>query len=291
MSYTNVKIIADTLGNGRARITTFEVHCPRFLLAELNTHRIISKSAASSRAIPVAKRIEMVEKEPWFPAQFGKNKPGMQADEALTDEDDKHARMIWNNGIQAAIVTAEGLNTVKTHKQHANRPLETYAYVDIVLTATEWDNFWTLRTHSDAQPEFQELARVMKDAYASSVPRHSMYHLPYTDDCPKQMTLEELFYISAARCARVSYKTQEGRSSTLEEDLALCKRLLDGGHMSPFDHPARADHVYMDDKNVRWWNAPTKHRQYWGWMPYRVDVEAEKGMVGRRCSFAALPEN
>lgn len=289
MSHTRAKIIADTLGNGGARITTFEVHCPRFLLAEINTHRIISKSAASSRAIPVAKRIAMVATEPYVPASFGKNRAGMQANEIIGTDETARANRSWATAIEKAVFSAQSLAELGVHKQHANRVLEPYAYVDVVLTATEWDNFFTLRTHADAQPEFQELALLMKDVYARSVPRTLMWHLPYTDDITNNATIGDLFYVSAARCARVSYKAFDGRTTSLEEDIELCRKLISGGHMSPFDHPARSDFVHLDDAGKRHWNDPVSHRQYWGWIPYRVGVEKERGMVGRRCSFAPLP--
>jgi hypothetical protein len=45
--------------------------------------------------------------------------------------------------------------------------------------------------------------------------------------------------ISAGRCARVSYLTHEGRRDPVA-DIELCERLLQAGHMSPAEHPARA---------------------------------------------------
>lgn len=183
MSHTTVKIIADTLGNGGARITTFEVFMPRFLLAEVNTHRAIAKSAASSRAIPVKKRIEMVNTMPFIPDKFGKNQPGMQAGENLSDSDNDAASVIWRGAVDDAIKRAEALNSINTHKQQANRVLEPYTYVSVVLTGTEWEHFFNLRAHPDAQPEFQEMAYMMKDTYKKHYPRTSSYHLPYTDGC------------------------------------------------------------------------------------------------------------
>lgn len=290
----NVKIIADTYGQRAVRITTFEVCAPRFLLAEVNTHRVISKSAASSRAIPVAKRIKMIQENPFIPAAFGKNKPGMQSDEVLDDGAAALARQAWLRAANNAVFEAQELERQQVHKQFANRILEPFAHYDGVMTATEWDNFFKLRTHKDAQPEFKELADAMLEAYNASTPQRSYFgwHLPYVTDEEKNgklLSLDDLKSISSARCARVSYKTFDGKLSTAEADIKLCNDLLSAGHMSPFDHPARADeidNIGTDGMSMGYWRHPEDHRQYFGWIPHRVDIERATGYVGRRDSYA-----
>lgn len=285
MTSTTAKIIADTEGViPEARITTFEIYAPRFLLAEINTHRVISKSAQSSRAIPVKKRIAAVTADPYIPAVFGKNQPGMQAQEALSDADSIAAKYRWERAAHDATISAELLANLGVHKQLANRVLEPFAYFYGVLTATEWDNFWQLRRSAEAQPEFRELADKMFDAYAASTPRVAPHHLPYCDTVPAGTHIELLLKISAARCARVSYKTFDGKLSIPEEDVALCDRLLVDGHLSPFDHPAACDELRYDQH----WMSPGDHRQYWGWIPYRVDIEEKLGVKCRRDSYAKI---
>lgn len=289
MTLTTAKVIAKTIGNAGAVITTYEIYAPRLLLAEINTHRVLAKSAASSRAIPVSKRIDMVMDNPFVPETFSKNKKGMAADEVLSPEKDSLAKEIWLTARDAMVEAASGLGKLDAHKQHANRLLEPFAYVHAVITGTEWDNFFRLRISPQAQPEFDELAGIMDMASGWYKPKASMYHLPYTDNCDPMLPLEKLFYVSAARCARVSYKTFDGTFSTVDDDIKLCNRLLAEGHMSPFDHPANADLVISDADGRRWWNAPRRHRQYWGWIPYRDHVEDNLGMVCRRDSFAEIP--
>lgn len=289
MSHTTAKVIADTMGNAGARITTFEIYAPRFLLAEINTHGVLSKSAASSRAIPVEKRINMVRDQPFIPEAFTKNKKGMSADEVLSDEKNDRARAVWITACDMMAVQAMELAALDTHKQHANRLLESFTYVHGVITATEWDNFYKLRMSKAAQPEFQELAMLMNAAHGWSKPKLSMYHLPYTDTCDPKLDIDTLFKISTARCARVSYKTFDGTPSTAEADIALCERLITEGHMSPFAHPAVADNVgYDNDTLAWWWDNPELHKQYWGWIPHRVVMEETLGIVSRRDSFAPL---
>lgn len=287
LNYTEVKVIADTINPhvSSSRITTFEVYAPRYLLAEVNTHGVIAKSAASSRAIPVKKRIEMVCTKPYIPDAFGKNRPGMQSTELLNEDDQLIAIGEWTRAIDDAVVHARNFEKMNVHKQYANRVLEPYVYYAGVLTATEWDNFWWLRTNTDADPGFQVLAQKMKEAYDASVPKISHYHLPYIskEEFDTITDIDILMKISSARCARVSYVSLEtGKRTTINEDMELIKKLTksSGAHLSPFDHPARADTI--SDKK---WDNPTLHGRYWGWIPHRNDLERQLGIKCRRSSF------
>lgn len=295
MSHTKVDIIADTVSPFGARITTFQVDAPRILLAEINTHRVLAKSAASSRAIPVEKRIEMVQAQPWIPKEFGKNQKGMQSSEVLDEYESALARDVWGLAIEDAIYRAKQLAQLKVHKQLANRVLESYAYYTGVISGTEWDNFWWLRTSPDAQPEFQELACMMKEAYDKSVPKQRAIHLPYADDdseFQKDTPTSLRAKVSAARCARVSYiSLKTGKRSSVDEDMELYAKLTSerGAHLSPFDHPAIADIAQKDQEQNKWfWCNPAAHRHNYGWIPYRVDVEKDLGIQCKRNSYSAL---
>jgi thymidylate synthase ThyX len=285
MYYANVILDSVNKEYNKSRITTFEICAPRFLLAEINTHRVLTKSAASSRAIPIKKRIDMVRQSPFIPEAFGKNKPGMQADENLDEDTNTKATIVWKNAINYALTFAEEMVDLNVHKQQANRLLEPFCFYNGVITGTEWENFYNLRLHPDAQPEFQKLAKLMKDAHDASIPVVRNHHLPYAD------TMNDLvvaFKVSAARCARVSYKTFDGKVSNYEDDLNLCESLIKGGHMSPFDHQAIADTTYIED-DLRYWKKPRLHRQYYGWIPNRVYIERMNGMTQPRNSYDPIP--
>lgn len=288
MSYY-AKIILDSVNPNyeSSRITTFEICAPRFLLAEINTHRVLAKSAASSRAIPIKKRIEMVRQSPFIPEAFGKNKPGMQADENLDEDTNIKATIVWQNAIDSAIIYAEEMVELNVHKQQANRLLEPFCFYTGVITGTEWDNFYNLRLHPDAQPEFQKLAKLMDAVHAVSVPVKRTFHLPYADILQENLGLHSAMKISAARCARVSYKTFDGKESKLDDDLRLCTDLIEGKHMSPFDHQATADNIYIKN-NQKFWSKPKDHRQYYGWIPERVNVEKIHGLTPPRNSYDPL---
>lgn len=228
------RILADSISQLGVRLTTLLVRFPRIILAEVNTHRVLSRNFESSRAVPVAKRIEAVRDDPFLPEAFGKNQRGMQATETLTGEQDEHARTVWLGSAYAACAQAEHLASLGVHKQLANRLIEPYSWVSGVISATEWENFFALRCHPDAQPEFQRLARMMRVAMEESHPvpiRFGDWHLPFGDPGDDWM-------VSAGRCARVSYNTHDGKRDT-GADRELARRLIASGHMSPFEHQAR----------------------------------------------------
>jgi hypothetical protein len=240
------KVLADSISPAGHRLTSFEVTFPRIVLAEVNTHKMLSKSSASSRAIPVKDRIAALLADPFVPESFGRNQRGMQPGRALEGPEDRLARDFWETHLSASIDCAGGLAGLEVHKQLANRLLEAHCWHTAIITGTDWDNFFHLRVNPLAQGEFQSLAKLMQDAMAASESRAlgpGEWHLPYVDG-GESFNVEvdghgdSLRKISAARCARLSYLTQKGVRDP-REDLSLFGRLLSAGHMAPLEHPAR----------------------------------------------------
>lgn len=262
------KVIADTVSRAGIRLTTLQLIYPRFIHAEMLTHRSFSRNASSSRAVPVAKMIRQVQENPAKPIHWGKNQPGMQAKEELNPHHRVLAELAWNFAAHQAAGTAEYLTGIGLHKQVANRILEPFQLIHVVVTATDWDNFFKLRCHADAQPEMQVLACAMRDAMSESAPVQSDVHLPYlsVDELGtlNKVGFEHLARISAARCARVSYINHDGTVPDVEKDLALAHKLKESGHMSPFEHQAQSlsDGSYC--KNFR------------GWKQFRATIEAQQ---------------
>lgn len=289
MSYS-AKIIADSISPAGIRLTTLEVTFPRFILAEFNTHRALSRNSASSRAVPVSKRIDQIVANPFVPEQFGSKKKGMQAGDPLTDSADAASREHWIAALRAAVEHASMLDGIGVHKQLANRLLEPFAWHTAVVTATEWSNFFHLRCHPDAQPEFQKIATLMRDTMDEHDPEKvasGQWHLPYITEEDKAELIynkkyaaenqpdlwELLARASAARCARVSYLTHEGKRD-LDADWVLAGRLLAAGHMSPFEHPARP--LYHGITNYR--------GNFRGWLQYRKTIPNEHDPLGQTLS-------
>ena len=248
------EVIADSIANG-IRLTTLCLSYPRFIHSEFMTHRMFSRNASSSRAIPIEKMLDQVEKDPALPIHWGRNQPGMQAREEIDYIDT--AKYRWTLAAEQAIIYAAKLNSMKLHKQVVNRLLEPFQYIKIIVTATEWDNFFRLRLHRDAQPEIAFLASKMQKAMDESTPvelEHGEWHLPYvqSEDCLKTTT-DNFAKLSVARCARVSYLNHDASEPNVEKDIALYDRLLKDGHMSPFEHVATPmKHIHYTECEQRW---------------------------------------
>ena len=119
-----------------------------------------------------------------------------------------------------------------------NRLLEPFGFIRVLVTATDWANFFSLRLAPDAQPEIRDLARAMKQAMADSTPVRTGEHMPYLTT--RERTHPQKGLISAARCARVSYMTFDDKEPDVEADIQLARRLLRDRHMTPFEHQAFA---------------------------------------------------
>lgn len=252
------RIVADSINKNGNRITTFELEYHRFIHSELMTHRLFSRNAMSSRAVPVSKMIEQVRNNPATPIHWGKNQAGMQAAEVLVEESLDNAKRQWKQSAIYAASQAEIMSSIGSHKQIVNRLLEPFQTMKTVLTATEFDNFFWLRCDSDAQPEIQELANCMFEAMKQSEPEvleSEQWHTPYVehifkggkfesycltdeeDNVIKLLTEEEAKAISASCCAQVSYRTL---NNTYEKAMDIYSKLASGRkvHASPFEHIA-----------------------------------------------------
>lgn len=235
-------------------VVTFELEYPLVIHAHLLTHRVFSRNTASQRAIPVKTMIKAVMENPYIPIKWGKNQAGMVARDEEVD-DIERAKAEWLKARDNAVAAAEELDKMGLHKQHTNRLLAPFQHTKVVVTTTDLDNFFTLRLASDAQPEVQELAKVMKEAYEKSTPRTLLlgeWHLPYIEQVPAyddqgspymqyfyqstQVSLEDAKAISAACCAAVSYRMED---ITIERAQDIYKKLgvgTDKFHASPFEH-------------------------------------------------------
>jgi len=246
---TSSKIICDSVSPAGHRLTTFECVHPRIILAEVNTHKMLSKSSASSRAIPVEKMIARVLEDPYVPTHWGKNQKGMQAEQDVSPDAGKFAAIEWEAARDAAVEQAARLLKHGIHKQITNRLLEPFMFHTALVTGTEWSNFFNLRDNKDAHPDFRDLAHAMRELYANGNPRaldYGDWHTPLVS--PSEafdivVTNESEFpdavcKISIGRCARVSYdKQNEGEHP--EKSIARTDMMLASGHMAPFEHVAR----------------------------------------------------
>jgi hypothetical protein len=289
------KIIADSISPEHVRMTTMEIEYPRFILAELNTHRMLSKNSASSRAIPVKTMHEHILSSPAEPVYWGKNQAGMQAKEELTGTDYTDAKFIWQRAMQDALHWSGGLaNRLQLHKQIANRITEPWMTMKTVISGTEWRNFWWLRCHADAQPEIHELAIKMRDEYIKSTPARLVpgeWHVPYVntyrndrgglqylDSNDTNISTEAARIISASCCAQVSYRKND---DSFEKAEKIFNQLIQSQpcHASPVEHqatPMQRPDCFADlgtthlDRAGQAWSGNLK-----GWIQHRKLIQGE----------------
>lgn len=267
---TNVNIIADSKNEFGNRITSAICTFPRYLLAEVNTHRMLSRNSASSRAIRFEKMVESVMKNPFIPQKWQKDHAGMQGTEYFNKEDRTFSKgsgytsditffeSTWLKARNNAIAEATTLNKNGLTKQICNRLLEPFMYHTALITGTEIENFFALRAEEHAEIHFQELAYKWLEAMNASEPKQlkaGEWHIPFGDQINDELLwnamedhqmigktpMEAKVAVATVRCARISYVVPGSEQKiNYTADLELHDRLERSGHYSAFEHCARA---------------------------------------------------
>lgn len=291
------KIVADSISEAGDRITTFELNYPRFIHSELLTHRNFSRNSASSRAIPIQTMLDMIRTAPAAPSLWGINQSGMQADNVYSGHQKASAEYLWLQAAKSACDHAERLMAFGLHKQIVNRVLEPFVHMKTVVTSTEFDNFFYLRCHKDAQPEIRILAEKMYEAYSSNEPKLLQlgeWHTPYGTlsywsegfGYDYDMDLETALKVSAASCAAVSYRKSD---ISVEKACMIYDRLIESkpAHASPFEHQATPidlsgkeenglvwpdqEGITHSDNDFNLWSGNLK-----GWVQYRQLIDGHQ---------------
>lgn len=248
---------------------TFELTYPRYIHSEFMTHRSFSRNASSSRAIPVKRMIEQVENNPVIPPEVYMNERGMVGREKADAVTSTAFTVLWEEAAESACNFAKMMEHLGIHKQHINRILEPFQFIKVIVTATEWHNFFVLRLAHDAQPEMQELAKAIYDEMEryrdkkvgcfKISNKSSVISLPYITKADFDEVggdnYKVLMRISAARCARVSYNNHDGSAPDIKKDLELYERLYRGHHMSPMEHVCIRSHKWSKNANLSGWKS------------------------------------
>lgn len=231
------------------RLTTMMLTYPRFVHSEFMTHRMFSRNASSSRAIPLKAMRRAVLDEMAQPVAWGANNPGMQSKALLPPWQKAAAKAVWLAAGYAACAAHWLMEKTGVHKQIANRIIEPWQHITVLVTGTDqaFSNFFALRDHPDADPTLAALANGMRRAYELSNPTRltaNGWHLPLLTQAERAAQepgwLKQAIRTSVARCARVSY-TQSRKPTTAQDDDALYRRLIDATpmHASPAEHQAQ----------------------------------------------------
>lgn len=243
MRRTAAKVLCDSTADG-VRFTTLLVTFPRFILAEVNTHRMLSRNSASSRAIPPERQIEAIRRGDFFVPVFGSRVTGMGQGDDIDGTTQELMQNAWREMAQKACSDVELLLQYGSDKSHANRLLEPFLWHTAIISATEWQNFFNLRIHPAAAPEIREMALAMQMAMDMSEPTEVLpgnWHLPLlTEEEHRNADTERWAHVSAGRCARVSFERQDEYEDP-SESYERAQKLSAAGHWSPFEHVACVD--------------------------------------------------
>lgn len=214
-----------------------------------------------------------------MPLQWGRNRSGMSADDVLAEAEAARALEVWLSARDDAVASARRLLDLHVHKQVLNRLLEPFLWHTVVVSATEWENFFELRCSQSAQPEIRAAAMAMREAIAQSRPapvERGAWHVPLLQNDERDLDADTQCRVSAARCARVSYLTHDG-TREITRDLELCDRLMRDRHLSPFEHVATP----APDASF--------HANFRGWIQMRREIEADGRVTALAGAESARP--
>lgn len=273
MQKITAKVILDSISEDGVRLTTLHLHYPRYILPEIDTHRMLSKNSRSSRARPVNSVMKEVYDDPFIPSHWTAYQKGMQGQE-ITDPKAIEFYTDFITSLGKTIVDAielfnencDAKGIPRLHKQVLNRYIENFASTDTIISGTDWKNFFNLRISDKAEPHIKELAEAMQKAMDESTPKVLSvgdYHLPYiTSEELEQNSLAACKLASVARCARVSYAPFGSTEPDFKKDLELGRTLLKDKHMSAFEHVATP--LYYGTQRIS---------NFRGWKQYRQEVD------------------
>jgi thymidylate synthase ThyX len=284
------KVICDSISKDSPRLTTFQLRYPKYIHSEFMTHRMFSRNASSSRAIPVEKNLREVSSKELrvIPSVFTSEQRGMSGGSDLSEDALVRAHEIWSHAASDASYHAKRLSSAGVHKSIVNRLIEPFLHINVVCSAVEraYLNFFGLRLDKAAQPEIRILAETMWQAWSESKQEVLIpgdWHLPFisTEEIEAwwnwEINVEQARKISAARCARVSYLSFEtGKTSTGEEDMKLFDRLASSSpmHLSPLEHQATPDEL-VDNGQELYWKHGHDHGNLYGWRQHRKLIPNE----------------
>lgn len=224
----------------RKPLVTMLLRYPRSIHTHILTHRVFSRNAASFRARGLPKTLKDAN---YRPELWASTKKGMVGGAELDKETASQAALIWEKARQAAITAALELEEMGVHHSIFNDLLFPFSYIEVLITACDWDNFFKLRNHKEAKPEIQFLAARMQKSLEASTPdmlKLDEWHMPFVTDAEMALTPVEKTALSVARCAHISYNTPNNMAFTVETATKLHDKLAINGHWSPFEHQAVA---------------------------------------------------
>lgn len=244
-------------------VSTFLLEYPLEIHAELLTHRDFGRNAASGRAIPTITVIEQCLNNTVIPL-WTKNQSGMSGDRITDISTLNNLNQQVEKLLHKTIKVVNKMVELGAHKQNANRYLNAFTHIRVIVTSEEWDNWFNLRYDEEhAKPEIFELAKAMAAEFHTKPPtplEPGDWHTPFADP---SLPVEDRKKQSASLNAQVSFRKDD---PSLEKADVVFSRLVLGNklHASPFEHVCRILEPGEKPKG----NLPSFHQ-------YRTDIENE----------------
>lgn len=210
------EIVAHSINEQGDELISVLATFPRIILAEVNTHRMLSKNTSSSRAIPFKKMVESVKNDPFIPIAWQRGHSGMQGSEYFTSEFDiELLRQNWLKGRDYAVITAKAGTLLGSTKQLNNRLLEPFMWTTMLITGSKegWDNFFHLRcpTYDISASNSKGTFKSWKDVLKHSEKYHTKEEQEYIKSCSEIKKLEfnkgqaEIHMMALAECIWDAY--------------------------------------------------------------------------------------
>lgn len=297
----DVKLLQHSYSPDGISMYSFEVEIPRIILAEWNTHGMLNTNAQSSRAVPTKKLIEEVRRNPYMPSHWGKNQKGMQAyEECHSSVKSMPRESFWDICIHNACNNAQAFEEAGYHKQIANRVIEPYSHTKLVVSGTEWNNFFNLRIHKDAEPNIREMAIKIYEITRSSAGvrlYNGEWHLPYISQYRQEgsmryvfdnqyVSLSDAIRISLACVAQVSYRSLNTHPDAIDRIYdSLFPSNGEPIHGSPAQHLATpfkeawCKGTWQEGETHRDRNGYSWSAQLRGWCQYRKLIPNENATI------------
>lgn len=246
----SARMIEHSVAPHGIELITLELCLPERIHKEILRHRMFSFSVTSTRASRYPAMRKLVMSNPYIPLVWCKDGKGMSPREEFPECDREFFETEWLAARDEAVLKADRLHESGVHKSDATTLISPFLMTKMVVSATEWNNFFALRLDKNAKFEMQVLAKRMAEAIrdSDSTGRYTYncpsqhWHLPYVTQDEREEFHDNKEYflckLSAARCARVSYFTKEGKEPDIKQDLDLYNRLVSGDHVeaSPLEH-------------------------------------------------------
>jgi len=336
------KVVLDSVAPSGVRLTTVELHYWRMIHSEIMTHRDRARNSASSRAVPFYRKgksrktaeeirelsglvigevvpsdtyeyvvpnctYTRIRQDPFVPEFIGAEQAGMQSGGELSGPAREEVERLILEMRDFCLSRCLRMHELGAHKSIVNRYVEPWSYITVVMTATDWRNFFRLRVHPKAEKHFHKIASQVQQALMASVPRElelDQWHMPYIregegeevgelllngvrkrepclplpsgfdeHDSHDAATTEVLKRVSAGRCARVSYLTHDGKRD-FSEDLRLFEQLIhpkgEDGKEDDAIHASALEHTCRAVADPKYRSGPFR-----GWHQLRKDYPNE----------------